>query len=223
MGMRMKSYLAFTTIAYKVVLFILAPLAAIGIQVLLAPMEYSEPGPGLYLTAVLMVELEIVMDYWAFGAVAAKGNGCLEYLKTSARGLKLMKTALWQDAFRVFAECLLVLSLGMAAHHLVRRDFAGFTRQMEAGETLKLLAIAMAAYFVAMSGQLITRYFDNIQVNMVVAALTANSILLFLLWMVNLSGYFMLAALTIFSVTISVLGLRQIMTRVEESYYDEKL
>lgn len=222
MGKRMKSYLAFTTVAYKVVLFILVPLAAIGIQVLLAPMEYLEPGLGLRLTAMLMVQLEIIMDYWVFGAVAAKGNSCLEYLKTSARGLKLMKTALWQDAFRVFAECLLVLSLGMAAHHLVRRDFAGFTRQMEAEETLKLLAIAMAVYFVAVSGQMITRHFDNIQANLI-AAVMANFILLPLLWMVILSGYFMLAALTIFSVTISVFGLRQIMTRVEESYYDEKL
>lgn len=223
MGKRMKSYLAFTTFAYRLVLFVLMPLAVIGLQALLSPFGNSGLKLGLRLTASLMLETEIIMDYWAFGAVAVKDNRCLEYIKTSAKGLKMMKTALWQNAFRIFAESLLLLFLGVAAHYLVRGDFAWLTREMEAQEPAKLLMIAMAIYMLAVSGQLIARHFDSIQIN-VFAAILANVILSPLLMTATINTYFnsyyVLVVLTLLAVPVSVFGFRWIMTRVEEGYYD---
>lgn len=223
MGKRMKSYLAFTTFAYRLVLFVLMPLAVIGLQALLSPFGNSGFKLGLRLTASLMLETEIIMDYWAFGAVAVKDNRCLEYIKTSAKGLKMMKTALWQNAFRIFAECLLLLILGVAAHYLVRGDFAWLTREMEAQEPAKLLMIAMAVYLLAVGGQLIARHFDSIQIN-VFAAILANVMLSPLLMAATINTYFnsyyVLVVLTLLAVPVSVFGFRWIMTRVEEGYYD---
>lgn len=223
MGKRMKSYLAFTTFAYRVVLFVLMPLTVIGVQALLAPFGNSGLKLGLRLTASLMLEIEIMMDYWAFGAVAVKDNRCLEYLRTSTRGLKMMKTALWQNAFRMFAESLLLLLLGVAAHYLVRGDLTWLTREMEAQDPAKLLMIAMAVYLLAVGGQLITRHFDSIQINMC-AAVLANVILSPLLMAATINTYFnsyyVLVVLTLLAVPISVFGFRWIMIRVEEGYYD---
>lgn len=222
MGKRMKSYLAFTTFAYRLVLFVLMPLAVIGIQALLAQLGDLGLELGLYLTASLMIEVEIIMDYWAFGAVAVKNNGCLEYLKTSAKGLQMMRTALWQNAFRMFAESFLLVILGVAAHYLVRGDFAWLTREMEAQEPAKLLMIAVAVYLLAVSGQLITRHFDSIQIN-VCAAILVNVVPSPLLMAVTdntyFSSYYMLVVLTLLAVPVSVFGFRRIMTRVEEGYY----
>ena len=224
----MKSYLAFTTFAYRLVLFVFLPLAVIGIQALLAQLGDLGLELGLYFTASLMVEVEIIMDYWAFGAVAVKNNICLEYLKTSAKGLNMMKTALWQNTFRMFAENLLMLLLGVAAHYLARGEYAWLTREMGAQEPAKLLTIVMAVYLLAVGGQLITRHFDSIHIN-VCAAILANIVLHPLLMAVIDNTYFssyyvlvVLTLLTLLAVSISVIGFRRIMARVEEGYYDER-
>lgn len=225
MGKRMKSYLAFTTFAYRLVLFGFMPLAVIGLQALLAPLGDLGLELGLYLTASIIIEVEIIMDYWAFGAVAVKNNGCLEYLKTSAKGLQMMRTALWQNAFRILAESLLLLLLGVAAHYLARGEYAWLTREMGAQEPAKLLTIAMAVYLLAVSGQLITRHFDSIHIN-VSAAILANIVLHPLLMAAidntYFSSYYVLVVLTLLAVPVSVFGFWRIMSRVEEGYYDER-
>ena len=225
MGKRMKSYLAFTTFAYRLVLFLLTPFMVIGIQTLLSPLGDSGLALGLYLTASLMVEVEIIMDYWAFGAVAVKNNSCLEFLKTSAKGLNMMKTALWQNTFRMFAESLLLLLLGVTAHYLARGEYAWLTKEMGAQEPAKLLTIVMAVYLLAVGGQLITRHFDSIHIN-VCAAILANIVLHPLLMAVidnaYFSNYYVLVVLTLLAVSISAIGFRRIMSRVEEGYYDER-
>lgn len=222
MGKRMKSYLAFTTFAYRLVLFVLMPLAVIGIQALLAQLGDLGLEMGLYLTASLMVEVEIIMDYWAFGAVAVKNNSCLEYLKTSAKGLQMMRMALWQNAFRMFVESLLLVILGVAAHYLVRGDFAWLTREMGAQEPAKLLTIVIAVYLLAVSGQLITRHFDSFQIN-ACAAILVNVVLTPLLMgagaNTSFNSYYVLVVLMLLAVPISVFGFRRIMARVEEGYY----
>lgn len=211
MGKGMKSYLVFTTGVYRLVLFGVVPAAAAAIQILLLLFTDTALGTAMVLAAGFMMGAEVSLDYWVFGAIAMRGGSSLEYLKSSARGRLVVKTALRQDMIRILIECTAVLAVGMTAGMTVYGD-----------DTVKitfLLALLLDEFFVTVSMKWFARHFDNFRVSTSIAGL--GCLLFFpLIGLTFWNLYLMLAILAVLSASVSVLSVKMILRRVEESYYD---
>ncbi len=85
-----KCYLTFSTRLYRLIVFLLLPLLAVITAVLLG---------GLAAMFVLL-SAEILADRLSFGGIAARGVGLPEYIKSSHRGLSVMRSALVCNLFR---------------------------------------------------------------------------------------------------------------------------
>ena len=72
MKQKIKGYLVFTSLGYRVGVFILMPLALVGIQVL-----FSGPAGGM-----LLPLLEIMADNWFLGGIQEKNAENMDYLKS---------------------------------------------------------------------------------------------------------------------------------------------
>lgn len=224
MGKGMKSYLVFTTGIYRLFLFALIPVAAVAIQAVLMLFTDSDNavGAGMILAALTMMMAEVILDYWAFGGIAVKSGSSLEYLKTSVKGRGLVKSALRHDMLRMLVECAAVLGLNMIFGDVIRGGLGTLTQSMDRFRIVFLSLLILDEFFVAASMKLFTRHFDNFQINAYIAGLGCL-VFLPLIAVVDWNRYFVLALLVTLSVSVSILSLRKIMKRVEESYYDKKL
>ena len=224
MGKGMKSYLVFTTGIYRLFLFVVVPVAAVAIQALLMLFTDSggAVGAGMILSALTMMVAEGVLDYWAFGGIAVKGGSSLEYLKTSVKGREMVRSALRYDMLRTFVECAAVLGLSMIFGDVIRGGLGTLMQSIDRFRIVFFSLLVLDEFFVAVSMKLITRHFDNFQVNTCVASL-GGLVFLPLIGAADQNRYLVLVLLAILSVSVSFLSLRKIMKRVEGSYYDKKL
>ena len=131
-----KCYLTFSTRLYRLIVFLLLPLLAVITAVLLG---------GLAAIFVLL-PAEILADRLSFGGIAARGVGLPEYIKSSHRGLSVMRSALVCNLFRqliyivaVTAGC---IGLGVA------KDIFCMTGDlwMQAFDLCLLAAVLMAVF-----------------------------------------------------------------------------
>lgn len=224
MGKGMKSYLVFTTGIYRLFLFVVIPVAAVAIQALLMLFTDSANavGAGMLLAALTMMMAEVILDYWAFGGIAVKRGSSLEYLKTSAKGRGMVKTALRHDMLRMFVEGAAVLCLSMIVGDVIRGGLGNLTQSMDRFRIMFFSLLVLDEFFVAVSAKLVARHFDNFQINTCIASL--GCLVFFpLIGAAVWNRYVVLVLLAILSVSVSILSLRKIMKRVEESYYDKKL
>ena len=98
--MRMiKDYRAITNGKYRLVCNVLIPVV-LGIALALVDAVVR----SCYVTVVMfgfgaafMTAIEIVGDYWGFGAICVKGCLGMDYLKTSAKGKAMLQNALMAD------------------------------------------------------------------------------------------------------------------------------
>lgn len=228
MGKWIKSYLVFTGTGSRVVLFLLAPLATAAIQALWGILmntgifgNFADWGLmiGLSLAAGIMMQAEVVMDNWVFGGIALKGGVGLKYLQTSVKGRGVIRNALRCDMLRMLAECAAALCLGAAAGALAGGDFKELLRTGNGTKIVFLVIMILDEYVAAAGIKLITRHFGSLHFNTGMAGLGCLA-LFSVAALAVLTPYFVLAVLVGEAVLISVLGLRKIMNRVEESYYD---
>ena len=98
--MRMiKDYRAITNGKYRLACNVLIPvilgvvLASIDIGV----RKYYVTAVMLGVGAALMTAVEVMADYWGFGAICAKGCLGMDYLKTSTKGKAILRNALTAD------------------------------------------------------------------------------------------------------------------------------
>lgn len=212
MKRKVRSYLVFTSRTYRLLMFLLVPIALVLLQSFLHPGTFIA---AVYLTAVLLTLAEVILDYWVFGGTAVKDGGQLEYLKSSARGRAVIRDALAVNMQRQFLEGVLLLLLCVGSFWL-RGDgqFPGTEMLLYCLDALFL------GYFFTVAELTIARFFDGIMVNVGIACIgcwvMAGGIYLI---MVNNRG--MLALLLLLSAAASVIGVKVIMGRVEESYYDK--
>lgn len=98
--MRMiKDYRAITNGKYRLVCNVLIPII---LGVILALIDagvrkYYVTAVMLGVGAALMTAIEIVGDYWGFGAICVKGCLGMDYLKTSTKGKAMLQNALMAD------------------------------------------------------------------------------------------------------------------------------
>lgn len=218
MGMkqRIRSYLVFTSLWYKVIVFVILPVVLLGMQIL-STIVFQ--GTAIHLSVPVLIMAEIMADSWFLGGIQEKGSEKIDYLKTSPRGMKVMKSVLVMDLVRrllfhggiLGVSWLIMRLLGTTA---MAAKLAGF------GELL--LAVALT-YTLSALGIFITRFTSYIWVNMLcgyVGAI-AGLIILLVCALMPVPAALPDIALAVLGVGISVLTVKIAMLKVEGSYYDK--
>lgn len=225
-----KSYMAFTSGAYRLILFVLVPIAVIGLNVALA--VYVHQGSltravetddilgavdiMMLVAASLMMFAEVMLDNLAFGGIAVKRSQSLDYMKASPWGRQLMRRALRTDMVRCLFESVIVITLSRAAWSVVGE--ATITWRLQ--DIVRILAVVACQYFVTVTVLIVTRHYDIWGVNMLAVYLGFLVLLAFIAmsWM---NSFAMLAVMTALSVAVSVFSQWKIMRRVEAGFYDK--
>lgn len=225
-----KSYLAFTSGAYRLILFVLVPLAVIGLNVGLAvytrKTHLSGAGSSkdilgemnviMFMAASLMMFAEVLLDNMAFGGIAVKRSQSLDYMKASPKGRQLMRRALRTDLVRMLLESIVVLILSRVAWWVIG-EIAGFWRKQD---IVLMLALVACQYFVTVTALIVTRHYDMWGVNML-AVYLGFLVLLALVILSWMNSFAILAVMTALSVAVSIFSQWKIMRRVEASFYDK--
>lgn len=227
----MKSYIVLSSRAYRLILFVLFPLAVIGIQLGLSIMcMYLEGwreniGDIVYaadhavaVASSFMIEAEILVDNWVFGGVAAKIGVSPEYPRSSPWGRQMIRVALQTDSIRQILESALILVLGRVCWIIAA---GGFSELFAPDKLAFMAAVLFCECFVITVALSVARRYDNIFVNMSFAGL-AYFISVWLFMLCRMYSYVMCAVMLLLYVPASALGQRMTMKRVEESYYDQK-
>lgn len=231
---RIKSYLVFTGLWYRIAVYLLAPLAMVGLGLWVEAM-IGESGAGMVIVTVLLPTVEIVSDNWLFGGIQAKDSMKLEFLKTSGRGMDVYKSALWMDLLRKFLSALGTVALWLlAAGWLAGGSAAGtadgagtlgkgvYSNAVNAYGMGVLLYFVLLTYFASTLGTFLSRFGDMLWLNMLIGYgsfyLTALGLI-----MLNMADCIIVIDIicAILDVFISVLAVRTAMKRMEGSYYDK--
>ncbi len=206
---RIKNYLVFTSLLYRILTFVLLPIVTVGLYYLLRKMI---PQVGLVIVMSMVVMAEIILDIWLFGGIQVKGTQMLEYLKTSGRGRMVLRDALVIDLIRRFITIAGIMGVCYLLEGLEWNNL-----QVVA---IRIYSI-LIAYTLMVAGVLIARYEGIAWVNIVLSYaavfLAAMSFLL-----PGLSQYIMVYDLVVgvLAVLVSILTVKAAMKKVEGSYYD---
>ena len=206
MKMGLKSYLVFTSLLYRIVMYVLLPIVLAGIYIYLE--KYISVEASMIVIAELLTAAEIISDNWMFGGIQAKDSAKLDFLKTSGRGMKIMKNALAMDLFRKFLSaagilvlCSLALTDGMVL------------------DIWTVIYLLLVSYFFSVFGMLISRFFTLLWCNML-TSYVANFLAILCCVLPGLPEkalwYDMLFA--ILGIGISILAVNMAMKRVKAQY-----
>ena len=232
MGKRVKSYIAFTPFMYRIVVYLLIPVA------LTAFCTWTGTylgDMGLVLAVMLLTLVEVVSDSWLFGGLQARDSEKIDYLKTSGRGMAVMRNALGLDLLRKFLTALCVI---VASYCFVQQAKKGLERMPGAGadfiscggafeEIGFLLYLILLSYSLSALGTFLSRYNSTTYGNVLIgygAMILAGLAGLFLPGLVKYpsGGIFLLDLLCVAAgIGASILAVRAAMKKVEGGYYDE--
>ena len=231
-GKRVRSYLAFASLAYRIVMCLLIPAALAAFAV------WAGANIGDVSVALVMMFLplaEIVSDSWLFGGLQARDSEKIDYLKTSGRGMAVMRNALGLDLLRKFLTALCVI---VASYCFVQQAKKGLERMPGAGadfiscggafeEIGFLLYLILLSYSLSALGTFLSRYNSTTYGNVLIgygAMILAGLAGLFLPGLVKYpsGGIFLLDLLCVAAgIGASILAVRAAMKKVEGGYYDE--
>lgn len=210
MGKRMKSYLVFTGLGYRIFVLAVIPLALM-ISGLLLSVILDFPG---YLLAIyLLPSIEIMADAFVFEGIASKEIVRLEYLKTSKNGNELMKYALQGGMIRMLISNAVILGVNYLGYHAPKGD------SWDTKRLLLMLFFLLVMYTVSMLLIVIARFFANVQVNYALGFV--GLILQILAFMLTKKIYAAIMIAFVLAVIISVFSVKIVEKRIKESYYDK--
>lgn len=108
----LKSYLVFTSLMYRIVMFIVVPIVMIGaaflVGIVIMDMGTEPEEASCIVVLMFLPMVEIVSDSWIFGGIQSKDAEKLDYLKTSGAGMNVFRTAIVIDLLRK-----LILTVGI--------------------------------------------------------------------------------------------------------------
>lgn len=210
--MRIKSYLAFTSLGYRLVMYLAAPLSAAGIQLFfLSKVEGS--GVPVIMTALIL--LEILADHWFLGGLQGKNAEKLDYLKTSSGGMQVMESALVLDVIRRFLEAAAIFGICFLMSLLL----GGETLGVSGGLVMPILVTGG----LSVVGTLIARFWSGLNINMLIGYVAA---------IVGIVGYLVAeegvlppwvscGAAALLGAGAGALAVKTAMRKVKGGYYDK--
>lgn len=213
---KIRSYLVFTSLWYKIIMFAVLPVVLLGMQVL-STIVFQ--GTAIHLSVMLLIIVEIMADNWFLGGIQEKGSEKIDYLKTSSRGMEIMKNVLVMDLIRRFCSMGVILGVSW----LITRIF-GTTNEAAklAGLGKVLLAVALT-YTLSVLGIFISRFTSYLWVNLLCGYIGSITGLVILLVCISMPVPVVLPdiGLVVLGGGISFLMVKIAMLKVEGSYYDK--
>lgn len=211
-GKRLKSYLVFTCLGYRLIMYLAVPVLIVGIHGFLV---WKNGGSNIVSVTAALIVAEILSDHWFLGGIQEKNAEKLDYLKTSSRGMEVMKSALILDLVRRFLEILGILGLCCLSACFLGKHVP----EIVSGLVLPVLEI----YGLSVSGVIISRLGSYLQINLGVSYVAAIvGVICWLLAVTNALPVTLLCfAMAFLSIAASVLAVKIAMKRVKEGYYDK--
>ena len=215
--MRMiKDYRAITNRNYRLACNVLIPVI---LGVLLASIDigvriYYVTAVMIGVGAALMTAVEVMADYWGFGAICVKGCLGMDYLKTSTKGKAMLQNALMAD--------LLVRPVRIA----ICMAIVAVPYGIMVGNPVRLLCLSiLLTADLSVWALNITRYVQNVQVMSPLSMLTSGASGAAVIYITMAPGlqrftWFIVAALAVL-LPVGIYVTRGHMYRkVEASYLD---
>lgn len=161
----------------------------------------------------MIVVVEIMIDTYVLMGIASKNTNRLEYLKTSTKGLPLLKKVLAMDAVRRFLSITVILA---GAYLVIGTDPTG-TSNITPAQCFICIEITDLLVELAL---LLTRLFLNVWINLITV---------YVLWGIAfLEGFIILYEISLLPILLVIVlcagaiaaGRTLILKRAGESYYD---
>lgn len=218
---RIKGYLVFTSLMYRVLVYFIVPVFMAGIVFVCGgTLEGAIP----IVVSVFLSAAEIVCDNWLFGGIQAKDAERLDYLKISQKGRGIMKNALCMDIARKLLTAIIVIGICYVVP-LWPRGGSGYVTLWAAGTTEAIWATYIHAvaisWFGSLLGAFIARYGSTVWMNAMVGygVMLLETGLWYILGMgKNLWAYSLLYV--ILGIVLGVLTVKMAMKRMEDGYCD---
>ena len=157
-----------------------------------------------------LVLAELFFSYFTFGGVAAKDGNRLEYLKTSVKGMPVLKTGLIVEAVRHLLWICLIQFLPL----WICGEFP--TKPMFVGNALVLIFVEI--------GMIILRRNTSFTVFMVVLAIGWSFMGILIPLCTTLIGDYLWAIVLLYVLAagLTVYSICMVMKKARESYYDNR-
>ena len=215
MRWKIKSYLVFTSFRYRIWVFGILPVLLIGLQFLKIG-EWA--AMRNIVTVMALVMIEVVADNWYLGGIQEKDVEKMDYLKTSPRGMDVMRNALRFDLVRRLLAAAVVLGVSELA--------GGGGRERNAlGGAGAWLLLTLICYTLSVAATLIARFNSYLWINYLTGYVGMIIALIFYfilrVWTARELMVILAVVFLALAVGISLLAVRIAMKKVEGSYYDK--
>lgn len=159
----------------------------------------------------MIISVEVCMDYFIFGGIAARDTNKLEYLKTSEKGMLLLKKSLIGDAVRR------ILSISVIVYGLKYLYGYEFTNG-------QLLTLVLCYFVLSEAALIMTRHFTSLLIVASSAMIVSLAAPWLTAWLLSKTMNTFLAGiiLVILAVGVATGSRIMIMRKARESYYDER-
>lgn len=216
-----KGYLVFTSCIYRIVMFGVLPFALIALYILLT--VFMEGNAFLLFCAVpfLIIMAEIVADTWLFGGIQRKDAAKMDFLKTSSKGMGLLRNALTMDLVRRFLSFSGVMVICLLVNINIGKGM-----EMFGGSVIKglgvILALILSAYAVSVLCTLLSRFGTMLWQSLMAGYLGLFMESVCVGFMVSLGHPLIWCCVFgVLALGISVLAVNAVMKNVRGGYYDE--
>lgn len=114
--------------------------------------------------AALMTAIEVMADYWGFGAICVKGCLGMDYLKTSTKGKAMLRNALTADLLARPARIAICMVIVAVPYEIM------------VGNPVRLLCLSiLLTADISVWALNITRYVQNVQVMSLLSMLSSGA------------------------------------------------
>lgn len=193
----------------KVLMYLVYPLVTLLWCGMIAIAMGAEKIYGMYallITSSMIMWAELILDNFVYGGILAKDTNKLEYLKTSHRGMSVLKKSLIVDKVRRLVTMTLLLTLIYSVCH----------EQVSVGQ---LISLILGTGAVTELGLLIIRHFSSFNWTIILAwvANALGALVGFLA--VKLAPIFAVLFLLLFVVMVMTSN-KVIMKKAQRGFYD---
>lgn len=214
-----KGYLVFTSLVYRIVMFGILPLGLIAVYICAGLLTGDDVGILFTVMPFLIVIVEIVADTWMFGGIQGKDAAKIDFLKTSPKGMGLLRNALAMDLLRRF----LFLSGVVAVSALINivRGVEMFGGDAARGLGI-ILSLILSSYTVSVLCTILARFGTMFWQNILAAYLGLFLESACMGFLIVSDHPFVWAVLyAVLAAGVSVLAVIIVMRKVRGGYYDK--
>lgn len=211
----MRSYHVFLPRAWvKWCIYLLYPVLSVGGLYTLDDKMCFFPFICVAIAGGIIIAVEYMLDGYVFAGIATKETNRLEYLKTSVKGIPLLKKALMVDGIRRFCSTAVII---LALYPMMKNN----TELAEGRPLLCIVAFMLFTYLLLEIGLMILRFFMNISVTLVCIYLEWAIIFIIGVYIFFLPvRVWMVLILAAGCIVVAVAQRKWIIKKARDSYYD---